>query len=456
MIAKWGFCDHADEVQSAMETVAAIPSVTVRAPPNSGLAARVGLRGAAIYLLLHNLGAVIALVPGLGPLADRVGTLFKHGAAWVGKEVLRISRDIPVGPTGSSDTTADWLRVGCFAAAALVAAVVWSRIDRRQATDESVRRWLRLLLRFTLGNAMLVYGVMKLIPPTQFPFPSYSQLTQTLGEFSPQGLLWKFMGFSPVYVAFLGIGEVMAGALLFFRRTTLAGALLAAAILANVVMLNFCYDVPVKLYAGHLLLMALWILWPDRGRLAAILLNRRVEAAADELPSSLLKRPRFAVAFQCLVILDAVFSAVGGQLRASASNANLYGFTPAELRGIWRVDAFERNDRPVPPLATDATRWHSIIFGDFRAMLVRGMNGQRIGFWFVRKLPDSGGYVLEPPGAAASAIPVAISLLDGGQMRFEAALDGQQLRINLHRVDEQQFVLLSRGFHWITETSFNR
>jgi hypothetical protein len=49
---------------------------------------------------------------------------------------------------------------------------------------------------------------------------------------------------------------VVGGALLLFRRTTTAGALVLIAVLTNIVTLNFSCDVPVKLFSSHLLLMA--------------------------------------------------------------------------------------------------------------------------------------------------------------------------------------------------------
>jgi len=62
-----------------------------------------------------------------------------------------------------------------------------------------------------------------------------------------------FMGASTPYNVFTGASEMLAGVLLFFPTTTLLGALLAMAVMTQVVALNFCYDVPVKLFSTHLL-----------------------------------------------------------------------------------------------------------------------------------------------------------------------------------------------------------
>jgi hypothetical protein len=45
-------------------------------------------------------------------------------------------------------------------------------------------------------------------------------------------------------------------------------------VLANIVALTFCYDVPVKLYSSHLLLMAVFLVAPDLRRLLNLVWNR--------------------------------------------------------------------------------------------------------------------------------------------------------------------------------------
>ena len=93
------------------------------------------------------------------------------------------------------------------------------------------------------------------------------------------GVLWSFMGASLAYTIFAGATEVTGGLLLVFRRTASPGALVSFAVLANIVALNFCYDVPVKLYSVNLLLMAAFLAAPDATRLAnALVLNRPAPA----------------------------------------------------------------------------------------------------------------------------------------------------------------------------------
>jgi uncharacterized membrane protein YphA (DoxX/SURF4 family) len=114
----------------------------------------------------------------------------------------------------------------------------------------------RDFLRLGLAVTMVVYGFSK-VWVRQFPPLDEWTAFQSYGDSSPMGLLWRFMGHSPTYERFTGFAEVLAGVLLATRRTATPGALVMVAVMANVVMLNFCFDVPVKLASTHLLVFAL-------------------------------------------------------------------------------------------------------------------------------------------------------------------------------------------------------
>src|ERR1044071_6897724 len=100
------------------------------------------------------------------------------------------------------------------------------------------------------------------------------------GGTSPMRLMWAFMGYSLPYTVFAGLAEVTGGVLLLWRRTATLGALVVAIVMTNVVLMNLCYDVPVKLFSTLLLVFAIAIGLPDARRLLGAVLGR----AAAELP----------------------------------------------------------------------------------------------------------------------------------------------------------------------------
>lgn len=165
---------------------------------------------------------------------------------------------------------------------ALLIASVWTAIDRRRQHERGARQ-LRVVIRYLVGTVMLVYGGMKLVP-VQFQPPPAEHMLLRLGDHSPMSLLWATIGISPAYTIFGGIGESVGGMLLFWRRTTTLGALLVAAVMTNVVMLNFCYDIPVKRGAAQLLLAALVLAARDRRALWAVLWRRQAGSPEPEPP----------------------------------------------------------------------------------------------------------------------------------------------------------------------------
>ena len=137
-----------------------------------------------------------------------------------------------------------------------------------------------MALRYYVAVIMLIYGGFKVIN-TQFPPLSLEQLTQPLGAVSPMGLLWSFMGYSPAYTTFAGLGEVTGAFLLFFRRTTTLGALIVFAVMTNVALMNYAYDVPVKQLSTNLVLAAVVLVLPDARRLFDVLVLNASSRPAD-------------------------------------------------------------------------------------------------------------------------------------------------------------------------------
>lgn len=114
--------------------------------------------------------------------------------------------------------------------------------------------------RYFLFYVLLIYGFAKVYPSQFGSELSILILNKTYGDSSPMNLLWTFMGFSKGYTFFVGFAEVLAGTLLLFKRTTVLGAILSCAVMTNVFLLNLFYDVPVKLFSFHLLIISLSII----------------------------------------------------------------------------------------------------------------------------------------------------------------------------------------------------
>src|SRR5205823_3894789 len=195
--------------------------------------------------------------------------------------------------------------------------------------------------------------------PSQFPAPTLDRLMQRFGDASPMGLLWTFMGASVAYNLFSGGAEMLGGLLLTTRRTALLGALVSAGAMVNIVMLNFAYDVPVKIYSTQLLLEAIVIALPDVPRLVDFFIRHRPVTPA---PLPRLTQSR-ALEIGGIVVRTLVVAAfLVTAIREVREGMRTYGGQKnrSPLYGIWRVDDFQVNGQALP--ATDPARWRRIVF----------------------------------------------------------------------------------------------
>src|SRR4029077_6276056 len=222
---------------------------------------RVLFRFAFSYLVLYALPFPLHRIPWAGPIITQpYKDLWNWLVPWAGKHLLGIN--IKIRTVGSGDTTYNYVQLLCFLIIAAVTTAVWTVLDRKRPECMPQAAGLRVYIRFALAAAMLLYGAYK-VTPSQFAMPFPGQLIEPFGESSPMGLLWTFMGASSGYTIFAGAAEMLSGLLLAFRRTALLGALVSIGVMSRVVALNFCYDVPVKLYSSHLLAMGVFLILPD-------------------------------------------------------------------------------------------------------------------------------------------------------------------------------------------------
>ncbi len=418
-------------------------------PVQWGLAKRISFRFACVYFFLYIFPFPLDYIPYVDAVAGWHQSLWHAIVPWVGKHVFGV--EITVFTNGSGDTTYDYVLAFCYAVLAAAAALVWTLLDRKRANYARLHEWLRIYVRFFLAASMVSYGAYKVFP-SQFPAPSLDRLIQPIGDASPMGLLWTFIGASKAYEIFSGAAEMLGGLLLLGRRTTLLGALVCIGVVGNVVMLNFSYDVPVKLYSSHLLLMAIFLTLPDLRRLADFFLFNRAAAPAEVRP--LFRRVwlnRAALACRTLLLLGITGLALSQSYGATVGRAP--GESP--FYGIWNVEELVIDGQTRPPLVSDESRWQRVVF-DFPGLLaVQLMNQSRERYALKMDLPKK---MLElskrddPKWKSA----LAFKHVGPGLLALEGTFDGHKLRARLRRTELPEFRLITRGFHWINEYPFNR
>jgi uncharacterized membrane protein YphA (DoxX/SURF4 family) len=435
---------------------AAAPLAARAAAAEWGLGLRIGFRVCVCYLALYYGVSLVGLIPWLGTYVW-VGNsrLWMALVPWVGKHVLHLATAVTTYPNGngSGDALFDYVQLLCFVALAALGALVWSVLDARRREYRRFAEWTLLCTRYVLAIALLSYGFAKVIK-TQFSDPNAARLIEPLGDFSPMGLLWTFMGYSTPYTFFAGAMEVLGGLLLFFRRTATLGALVAVGVMTNVVLLNFCYDVPVKLYSTNLLLAGVFIMAPDLRRLADVLVLDR-PSLPRERPE--LWRARWARVGAWVLKLGLLafilYSDVTASLESRTMIAGLPQKTP--LYGVFDVESFVRGGQLVPPLLTDTSRWRRIASYWDTALTVTSMEEGRHRYLSAYDRVHQTVTLSEAKGKPKVAV-LHWSRPDKDHLTLTGVLSGQPVTIQLRQRRADQTPLMSRGFHWINEQPFNR
>ncbi len=445
-----------------VDPISAVPEPEVVAPSWSA-GTRVAFRFAFCYFVLYALccgNATVwgVLLPVVGDFVENwLAWPFAHAAQWLGQHVFHLTGvAAKLHGGGSGDRALDWLAVGVMLVVAVVATLVWTALDRRSTAYPRMFAWFRFLLRLTLGVAMMNYGLAKVFP-LQMPPPSLAVLNEPFGNLSPMTLLWTMLSVNPLYEMICGAAEVIGGVLILFRRTALLGALITAFVVTNVVLYNYFFDVPVKIYASHLLLMALVVIVPDVRSLFGYFWTH-VRSAPGGVWAPVFAR-RWANITTVVVEYWVLFVAcvVGPAFIGYAYFVQMpQAKAPVALQGIWHVDSAVLNGQPKPYLTGDGLPMVDLVMEpsgrtmlrDSSMVLWRG--GARVD---EKKKTLRIGSVGAEPVVYALAQPDATHLVltpTGDKAKSAGVLMLSKTATPAH------YPLLERGFHWVNEWGLER
>jgi hypothetical protein len=303
--------------------------------------------------------------------------------------------------------------LGAGAAVGILAAFASARWA---ATDDGAARSRRVawdVVRLVLAFEMVRYGMAKIVG-MQF-YPQYWRLDLRPSEMTRMSLAWVFFGRTYGYPAIGGVIEVASGVLLCFRRTTLLGACVLATALTQVVLVNFFYDVNVKLFASVYLTMDLALIARDAPRLRAFFLP-----PSQHEPSG--RRTRVLRTLLVALVLALPTAEI---LR----DAVRYGvFHRGVLEGMWNVDGSDGLDGLLPETPGP---WERIYFEKGDVGFVR-VGKKRVPF---RAAVVEPGHMLRLSnlGGRASSILDGTFVTEHDRVHFEGSREGQPFSIDMTR-----------------------
>ena len=356
---------------------------------------------------------------------------------------------------GSGDTSENWKQVFAFLTIALIFSLLWGVIDRKRNSYQTANYWLRTFLRYYLIMMCFIYGIDKLYA-LQMPFPNQSQLATPLGDFLPMRFSWMFIGYSTPYEMFSGAMEVLAGLLLLNRRTITLGLFVGLAVLTNVMVLNLCYDIPVKLFSMHLVIYCLYLLFNDCKRLFDFFVFNKA------VPENTINEFRFAkkwmritgivmkIVFLGLFVITPFFT-TREFYKSLVKTGNSGQIRP----GLYDVTVFALNKDTIPALIKDTLRWKDVVFEKDGGGSVGSTDTsfrQRYRRGYFNFIPDSSKQTILFKKSTNTIFTLHYNLPDSNTITLWGSNKRDSLYVVLKK-SNRHFQLAERQFHWISEAN---
>ncbi len=425
---------------------------------NWPLSHKILFRFFAIYFILNiSPWEWLNRIPGIGYLLG----LYDQAFSWIVEKFNTLwfhFAQTTVINNGSGDTSVNWEYVFTYLILAAIGTLGWSILDHKRKNYTIADYWLRTIIRYSLIISCISYAIYKLYY-LQMPFPNQSQLATPLGDFLPMRFSWMFIGYSSPYEMFSGAMELLAGLLLLNRRTITLGIFIATAVFINVMVLNLCYDIPVKIFSIHLVLYSLYLLVNDSKRLIDFfILNRPAVsniAYQPGLPKKWMRITRIVLKLAFVVFFVLLpFYDIHQYALARMKTVTIKPLTP----GIYDVTVFAVNKDTIPGLQSDSLRWKDVIFETDGTGSVASADTafrQRYHRGYFNIVVDSTNKVtgLQKSSRSTGMIVNFHRILsDSNTIKIWGSKNSDSLYVVLKK-SNRHFQLAEKQFHWISEAN---
>ncbi len=400
---------------------------------------KIALRFCVLYFSLLIFPWPLNFIPGTENLFDHYNDIWLKIVPWVGKKLFLVDVE--------GIDSSKYFFVQTFSALymALVGTALWSVIDKSRENYQKLHFYFASFVRIYMAFEILTYGFAKIFQ-SQFPFPDLEQLVEPLGNFSPMQLAWAYMGYSPAYNYFTGGLEVLAGLLLISRKTSMAGTLLYLAIMINVVMMNFCFDIVVKIFSSELTLMGIFMLTPDLPRLNNLFFHNKDAEAIDLYPVEQHKTVKLIQKGLKILILGPCFIYNFMIGYNKANEAHHEGPHPP-LYGIYYADDFSKNRKTLEPLKTNCGRWYRLIVQYKNYARLENMCSKKIYMKLnVDSVHKTGTMINSKDSTDIFRFNYSVHIK--GHMIMWGIHNFDTITIGFTRVNQDSFLLKKKIFHW--------
>ena len=328
-----------------------------------------------------------------------------------------------------------------FLLLALVVSFVWLITDKKNRLTQ-LYDFTHVLSRYFLAFTLLYYGIEKL-DGHQFGILPY-RLVPSVGSYDAFNLYWMSTGTSKSYTFFGGLLETAAAVLLLFRRTSTPGALIALAVLLNVLFINIGYDVPIKLKTFHLILASILILLPNFKNLTRFLLLKQSTGLSPSPSLPLIGHKRFRwlrYGLKFLLISYMLFTIIKDEIDIRNNVAN----SPIPVVGLYHVRGFESGQQSDSIRGCDSLQFVKLAFNQFQEAIVKFTYDSTAEFVYdidtVNRVVDMNSII-----DTASKMKLNYQETENGQWLFDGTFGKDSIRFSCSKVDIHSLPLLkNRG-----------
>jgi hypothetical protein len=218
--------------------------------------------------------------------------------------------------------------------------------------------------------------------------------------------------------------------------TSVLGALMAIAVLSNVVMLNLAYDVPVKFYSLNLLFSAVFLAAPDLPRIARAILAPEVGPAYSGRSARLVGVG--SVVASVALVSYFCYAYLSSSLESARDMS--WSKKTVPLYGIWVLAGTERQTAAggdIYRIAFAYPKSAEIQFAD-----------RTLAYASVALDPQHHHLILRRYKVAQPLVDVGY-VESTGMLTLIGTVNGERKKITLRRFDESKFELLRHPFRWL-------
>lgn len=173
---------------------------------------------------------------------------------------------------------------------------------RNYRLSPKTRYWFQAVIRYYIAYQLMHYGFNKVFK-WQFFLPEPNIAYTNIGAVSRDLLYWSAIGSSYWYTVIAGGLEVLAGLCLVFGKSQRIGLMLSLVLLSNIVLVNFTFNISVKLFSLFLLTNVLALLSSHWLSIKAFIQNKAVNVVHFKPQFKYHKRKEYVLTKTAIILI---------------------------------------------------------------------------------------------------------------------------------------------------------